>query len=190
MPVNVTGVKELQRDLKKIEPNLNKEFTTQMRNIMQPVRDKARSNIPGNSSMLSGWTKINVTAEQKYRAFPFFDQALIQNKITYSAGKTRANRNGFSNAYYVRNAAAAGRIYEIAGTANPGGSPKSKSINPNAGIHFIESMGGQMNIKGEGNQRGRALYKAWAEDNGKVIPAAIQAINNVINKFNNRPKAA
>jgi len=190
MPVNVSGVKALQRDLKKISPDLNKEFTTQMREVMQPVRDKARSNIPGNGLMLSGWTKVNVTAEQKYRAFPFFDQSLIQNKIVYSSGKTRANRNGFSNAYFVRNGAPAGRIFELAGTANPGGSPKSKSINPNAGIHFIESMGGQTNIKGQGNQRGRGLYKAWAEDNGKVIPAAIAAINSVVTKFNRRPKAA
>jgi hypothetical protein len=189
MPVNVTGVKELQRDLKKIEPDLNKEFTKAMRDIMQPVRDKARSYIPSNSSMLSGWTRINVTAEQKYRAFPFFDQSLIQNKIVYSSGKTKSNRNGFSNAYFVRNAAAAGQIFELAGTVNPGGSPKSKSSNPNAGIHFIQSMGGQANIRGEAKQKGRALYKAWSEDNGKVIPAAIAAINSVINKFNNRPKA-
>jgi hypothetical protein len=190
MPVNVTGVKALQRDLKKIEPDLNKEFTTQMRNIMQPVRDKARSFVPSNGQMLSGWTKINVTAEQKYRAFPFYDQALIQNKIVYSSGKTRANRNGFSNAYYVRNGAAVGGILETAGRVNPNGSPRSKSINPSAGIHFIESMGGQSNLKGEGKQRGRTLYRAWAEDNGKVIPGAIAAINAVVNKFNNRPKVA
>lgn len=190
MPVNVTGVKTLQRDLKKIEPELNKEFTTKMRSIMQPVRDKARGYVPANGNMLSGWTKINVTAEQKYRAFPFYDQGLIQNKIVYSSGKTKANQNGFSNAYFVRNGAAVGGILELAGRVNPNGSPRSRSINPNAGIHFIESMGGQSNLKGEGKQKGRTLYRAWAEDNGKVIPGAIAAVNAVVNKFNSRRKAS
>lgn len=186
MPVNVTGVKALQKDLKDLDPQLNKEFTKQIAAVMIPVRDKARGYMPSNGEMLSGWTRINVTKEQKYRAFPFYDQALAQSGTVYSSGKTKKNEYGFSNAFYVKNKTAAGTIYEMAGRVNPGGSPRSKSINPEAGIHFIASMGGQGNLKGAGKQKGRALYKAWAEDNGKVIPAVITAINTVVAKFNSK----
>jgi hypothetical protein len=186
MPVNVTGVKELQKDLKDLDPQLNKEFIKDMANVMIPVRDKARGYMPSNAQMLSGWTRINVTKEQKYRAFPFYDQALAQNGIVYSSGKTRKNAYGFANAFYVRNNRAAGTIYEMAGRINPNGSPKSDSINPNAGIHFIQSLGGQTNFKGAGKQKGRGLYKAWAEDNGKVVPAVINAINTVVTRFNEK----
>lgn len=190
MPVNVTGVKELQKDLKEIDPALNKEFTKEIAAVMIPVRDKAKGYMPSNAQMLSGWTRINVTKEQKYRAFPFYDQALAVNGIKYSSGKTKKNQYGFANAFYVRNARAAGTIYEMAGRVNPNGSPNSDSINPNAGAQFIASMGGATNFKGAGKQKGRALYKAWAEDNGKVIPAVVTAINTVVDKFNAKRRSA
>ena len=190
MPVNVTGVKELQRDLKELDPALNKEFIKEVAAVMIPVRNKARGYLPSNAQMLSGWTRINVTKEQKYRAFPFYDQALAVNGLKYSSGKSKKNQYGFSNAFYVRNSRAAGTIYEMAGRINPIGSPRSESINPNAGAQFIASMGGATNFKGSGKQRGRALYKAWAEDNGKVIPAVITAINTVVGKFNAKKRSA
>lgn len=184
MPLNVTGVKELQKDLKDLDPALNKEFIKEIASVMIPVRNKAQGYLPSNSQVLSGWTRINVTKEQKYRAFPFYDQALAVNGIKYSSGKTKKNQYGFANAFYVRNARAAGTIYEMAGRVNPNGSPNSDSINPNAGAQFIQSLGGQGNFKGAGKQKGRALYRAWAEDNGKVMPAVITAINTVVTKFN------
>ena len=184
MPLNVTGVKELQKDLKDLDPALNKEFIKEIASVMIPVRNKAQGYLRSNSQVLSGWTRINVTKEQKYRAFPFYDQALAVNGIKYSSGKTKKNQYGFANAFYVRNARAAGTIYEMAGRVNPNGSPNSDSINPNAGAQFIQSLGGQGNFKGAGKQKGRALYRAWAEDNGKVIPAVITAINTVVTKFN------
>jgi hypothetical protein len=188
MPINVTGVKELQKDLKEIDPALNKEFIKEMSNVMIPVRNKARGYLPSNSQMLSGWTRVNVTKEQKYRAFPFYDEALASNGIVYSSGKTKKNAYGFANAFYVRNNRAAGTIYEMAGRINANGSPKSDSINPNAGAHFIESMGGQTNFKGAGKQKGRSLYRAWAEDNGRVVPAVVTAINTVVEKFNKKKR--
>ena len=74
MPVNVTGVKELIKAMDAVDSNLNKEMQAEIKAAMIPVRDKAKGYLPDNSEVLSGWAKINVTAEQKYRAFPFYDQ--------------------------------------------------------------------------------------------------------------------
>ena len=185
MPVNVTGVKELIKAINLVDPELNKQMQKSIREAMIPIRDTARRYLPDDSDVLSGWRKINVTAEQKYRAFPFYNQEVARNGVYFSAGKTRANKNGFSFTHLVANKSASGAIFETAGRKNPGGDPKSESLNPKAGIHFIQSAQNASQLKGDGMQRGRAIYRAWYEDSGKVYPAVIKAIDITATKFNN-----
>jgi hypothetical protein len=185
MPVNVTGVKELIKAINLVDPELNKQMQKSIREAMIPIRDTARRYLPDDSDVLSGWRKINVTAEQKYRAFPFYNQEVARNGVYFSAGKTRANKNGFSFTHFVANKSASGAIFETAGRKNPGGDPKSESLNPRAGIHFIQSAQNASQLKGDGMQRGRAIYRAWYEDSGKVYPAVIKAIDITATKFNN-----
>jgi hypothetical protein len=40
-------------------------------------------------------------------------------------------------------------------------------------------------MKGTGPNRGRAIYRAWNEDQGKVYAAVVTAIETVATKFNN-----
>ena len=47
-------------------------------------------------------------------------------------------------------------------------------------------MGGQ--LVGGGKFKGRLIYRAWAKQNGKVIPAVINSINSAITEFNKRAK--
>jgi hypothetical protein len=84
--------------------------------------------------------------------------------------------------YYVANKSAAGAIYETAGRANPGGSSASKSNNPGAGAHFISRMGPLYGDQRQ--QRGRMIFRAWAEDQGKAQAAVIRAIENTVAAFN------
>jgi hypothetical protein len=58
----------------------------------------------------------------------------------------------------------------------------SNSNNPNAGEQFINSIGGE--LVGIEKQRGRALYRAWAEDQGRVYPLVVKAIERVATRFN------
>lgn len=185
MPVNVTGVKELIKAMDAVDSNLNKEMQDKIKAVMIPVRDKARGYMPSNDEVLSGWQKINVTAEQKYRAFPFYDQDVAKNGVYYSKGQSRRNQSGFSVTNFVANKSASGAIFETAGRKNPKGSSNSKSLNPNAGIHFIESAENLSQLKGQGNQRGRAIYRAWFEESNKVYPAVVKAVDVVATKFNN-----
>jgi len=185
MPVNVTGVKELQKALRDVDPTLNTTMRKYIKAQMIPVRNDARGYLPSNSEVLSGWTKLaGIIGPMKYRAFPQYDESVAKKGIVYREGKNQRNRAGFSSIFYVANTTAPGAIYETAGRKNPFGDPKSQSLNPAAGRQFIGGAGGQANMKGAGKSKGRAIYRAWAEDNGRIVPAVLKAINYTATKFN------
>jgi len=185
MPINVSGVKELQKALREVDPTLNITMRKYIKAQMIPVRNDARGYLPSNSEVLSGWTKLaGIIGPMKYRAFPQYDESVAKKGIVYREGKNQRNRAGFSSIFYVANTTAPGAIYETAGRKNPFGDPKSKSLNPTAGRQFIGAAGGQLNMKGAGKSKGRAIYRAWAEDNGRIVPAVLKAINYTATKFN------
>jgi hypothetical protein len=74
-----------------------------------------------------------------------------------------------------------------------GSKNQSKSNNPNAGAQFIDAMNQYGGIVDANNQtgagrrsrkmKGRAIFRAWAEDGGKTNAAVIKAIENSKVKF-------
>ena len=80
------------------------------------------------------------------------------------------------------------------------GKQYSQSLNPNAGKQFIDALDATGQIVDANNQtgagrrsrkmRGRAIYRAWAEDGGKTNAAVIKAIEKTKIIFNNNFKAA
>jgi hypothetical protein len=82
--------------------------------------------------------------------------------------------------YYIYNASAAGAIYETAGRANVPSKKPYASNNPNAGKHFVSRMGP---LYGE-KERGRMIYRAGYESQGKIQDAVVKAISTNINAFN------
>jgi hypothetical protein len=191
MPVNVTGVKQLQKAMNKVDPDLNRKMKTNIKSAMIPIRNTARGYLPGNDKVLSGWnkplanlTEFGIQGYLTYRAFPKYDESTAKKGIIYREGQNKANKSGFRATFYVANTSAAGAIYETAGRKNPSGSDPSKSLNPRASKQFINSVGGSTNMKGFDKQRGRVIYRAWAEDQGKVISKVVKAIESVAIKFN------
>jgi hypothetical protein len=87
----------------------------------------------------------------------------------------------------VVNATAAGAIFETAGRKsgskgqpwdrNSSSHNYSHSINPNAGAWFINQVGNKGTMTGEGARRGRLIYRAFAEDQGKIQVHILAAIN-------------
>ena len=123
MPIDITGIDGTLRAMKKFDEDLYKQMNKQIKAVMIPIRDKARSYAPGNSQMLSGWTKAGSSSETiNYRAFPKYDQSETKKGIVYRPGK---NSKGFGGgqaftrrwqvAYFVANNSAGGAIYETAG---------------------------------------------------------------------------
>ena len=184
MPVNVTGVKQLQKAMRDVDKDLNKEMSKNIKQAMLIVRDRARGYLPAQNDVLSGWGKGTgslETVKDPNRLFPPYDYAYAKSKVAYSAGQNKANNRGFKAAFYVYNNSRSGAIFETAGRINrPRG---NKSLNPDAPAQFNAAAEMLSSMKGQGKQRGRVIYRAWDETKNKVIPAVVEAIDTVAIKF-------
>ena len=192
MPIELKGLGNTQKAMREFTPDLYKKMNKEISDVMLPVRNEARGYVP--FKVLSGWTNQRGIWAETGRGF---DAVAIKKGIVYRRGRTRANQSGFQSSYRIVNTTAAGAIYETAGRKNPAGQPwvgakgkggrdYSHSDNPRAGLRFINSMGGQ--LVGSEKTKGRLIYRAWAKQNGKVIPSVINSINNAISEFNKRAK--
>ena len=200
MPVVLEGYTELIKKLNYFDTDLKKEMQKEIKAAMLPIRDKARGYAPSPyPSFLYNWadkgivrTQPQFNTEGKVRKFPLYNSAEVIAGIKYKAGANKKTRYGFSALYSVVNTSAAGAIYETAGRKSgyrgqpwvgPKGQGKdvSRSRNPKAGAIFINSMGP---MYGRDKQRGRLIFRAWDENQGKAQDAVIKAINNAADKFN------
>lgn len=211
MPTEVENALELRIALKKFMPDLAKETQDEMANALRPVVVRARGFIPADARLLSGWVKDTASIESiNYRPFPTFSSNEAKRGLGYRVTPSRPNKSGFVSLARIQQTNAAGAIYETAGRLNPNGRPQgpmvlnykngvygtqrssgkqySKSLNPNAGKQFVDSLNSTgplvnarpMGMKGRPSrkQTGRAMYRAWAEDNGVANAAVIKAIEN------------
>jgi hypothetical protein len=199
MPVNVTGVQATLKDMRNLDRNLANQMNKQIKNAMMPILEKAQAYAPANSQMLSGWTKADAFGPQsrKYRAFPKYDQAEVVKGIIYRQGANNSGevagakfRRRFQVTHYIANTSAGGAIYETSGRL-PASRKPSRSLNPNARTQFLEPLGPIYGTQGTrdprfGNtdQRGRLIYRAWDEDNGRAARAVNLAIDVAVAQFN------
>ena len=173
--------------MRKFDKDLTKQMNIEIKAAMITIRDKARGDVPqGFPTYLDGWEKRGKVQSQavfntsgRVRKFPLFDTAEVKAGIVYRQGKSIQNRQGYRAQYYVRNNSAAGAIYETAGRVQPG--QQGKSNNPQAGQLFIGAMG---SLYGKNEQRGRLIFKAWEQDQGKATLAVATAIDKAVKIFN------
>lgn len=201
MPVELDNAIELRKALKEYTPDLAKQTQKEIAGHLRKVVHRARGFVPAQSP-LSGWA--NSVGEWEYRAF---DADVIRKGINYSATPSKPNRRGFRSLATIFNKSAAGAIYETAGRKNPQGLPPAqrvkkfrggqfitewqmdktvnKSANPNAGKQFINALpplvdSQQSNSAGRRTRKtkGRLMFRAWAEDQGRTTAAVVKAIQN------------
>jgi hypothetical protein len=211
MPTEVENAVQVRLALKRFAPDLSKQAQTEMANALRPVVARARGFIPADAQLLSGWVKGTASADTiNYRAFPTFSSSDAKRGLGYRVTPSKPNKSGYVSLARIQQANAGGAIYETAGRKNRDGRTQgtgkdnSKSLNPNAGKQFLDSLNGigpLVNAKPKGmvgspsrKQTGRAMYRAWAEDNGIANAAVLKAIDNSINNFvkatTYQPKAA
>jgi hypothetical protein len=205
MPVELQGGVALRKALKNYAPDLAKETQKEIAGHLRKVVNRAKGFVP-SSSPLSGWA--NPVGEWEYRAF---NSQAIKKGLGYSTTAGKPNRRGFRSLARIFNASAAGAIYETAGRKSPQGQPPAKKVlayrngeystqwesgktinrsaNPNAGNQFINALpplfdSQQSNSAGRRTRKtkGRLMFRAWAEDQGKTTAAVVKAIESANNK--------
>ena len=167
MPVEVTGALELRKALKEYAPFLAKESQKELAGVLKPMVVKARGFLPSNEEAPSGWLKRD-NAQGRW-ANRYYDQTVARKGITFSAAPSKANRKGFRSLAAIYNKSAGGAIYETAG--------RKSGITGN----FTPHLNGQ--LKGR-NQKmtGRAIFRAWSEDQGRTNAAVIRSIEKTNEK--------
>ena len=168
MPTELKGANELRKALKKFSPDLDKATRDEMVGFLKPLVKKARGFMPSNSSMPSGFVKHEV----KTATFPMYDASEARRGVGYKLTPTKPNAQGWSSTVSIHSKRAAAVIYDWAGR-------KSSS-------KFVSVMPGS--FTGSGKMSGRALFKAYKEDEGKAKAGVIKALEKAAAKFNESGK--
>jgi hypothetical protein len=205
MPVELDNAVALRKALKQYTPDLAKETQKEIAGHLRKVVNRARGFVPSDSP-LSGWA--NPAGEWEYRAF---NAGIIKKGLGFSTTPTKPNKRGFRSLATIFNKSAAGAIYETAGRKNASGLPPAqrvkkyrggqfitewqggrdvnKSANPNAGRQFINALpplvdSQQSSSAGRRTHKtkGRLMFRAWAEDQGRTTAAVVAAIQSANNK--------
>ena len=201
------ALREFEPDLAK---KTTKEMAAVLKPITNKARGFMPSNGSMLSGWTSASSSAETT---NYRHFPKYDQTEAKRGVKYSTSPSKPNKSGFVSLARIINSSAGGAIYETAGRKNANGQPSqastrgiysdyidtsnkvNKSLNPNAGKQFIDranSLGSLINARprqqgqaGRATRKmtGRVIFRAFAEDQGKITAAIVKAINNSAIEF-------
>jgi len=188
MPVAVKGVVELRKALRKFDPDLYKSLNREVTPVMKDLTNKSKSRVPNtflSGAMDDGRERVSRTS--RARAFPTYNATVIRKGLTYSIGKQKRNKSGWSSLFTLLNKSAIGSIVETAGRKHPYGDPQSQSNNPDAGRQFIQELQqsyGSLKQVGKGaKQRGRLIFATVEENQGKAVDAIMIALDKAKKQF-------
>jgi hypothetical protein len=170
MPTEIKGAIALRKALRQFAPELGKETQKEIAGFLKPMVRQARGYMLSNEQIPSGWLVGNQKGKWERAAY---DEKIARRGITYKTTPSRVNRNGFSALASISNKSAAGAIYETAGRKS--------------GItgRFTPRLGGEL-VGDKQKMTGRAMFRAYAEDEGKAKGHIINAIFKAANKLNLR----
>jgi hypothetical protein len=193
MPVEVKGVVEARKILRKLSPGILKEYNAQIAAPLKEIARDAKSMTPDTFSGLSNFNYPGYdrkSAIQGRRPFPSFVPTVVRRGLTYSLAKTRANRSGWVALVSMLNKSAAGAIMETAGRKNPSGSSGSRSRNPHAGKQFIDAMNAQIGTLRQTGQtaktQGRLMGAALVENQGRAQAVVLRVLEQVAKTANDK----
>lgn len=171
MPVAVKGAVALRKSLRQFTPDLAKKLPQEMAVALKPVVKAARGYAPSDSQILSNWKPRSFSEAR----FPTYNAKLVKAGIGYKTTPSKPNRRGFRSLARLFNKTAAGAIYETAGRKN------SDST-------FVRNLENKYSskMKGQAKMEGRALYRAYEEDQGKAQDGVLKAIAKAGQMLNKR----
>ena len=173
MPASVKGGVKLRKALRAFAPDLAKETQKEVAGALKPITKTAKGYLPDDGQVLSGW----LAREGSQARFPTYNARIVKAGVGYKTSPSKPNRRGFRSLARVFNKSAAGAIYETMGRKTP-----SSRFVQNQNSKYGSSM------KGDGKMEGRALFRAYEENNGKARDAVLNAIKSAADKLNARAK--
>jgi len=173
MPASVKGGVALRKSLRAFAPDLAKETQKKIAGALKPITKTAKGYFPDDGEVLSGW----LARENSQARFPSYNARIVKAGVGYKTSPSKPNRRGFRSLARVFNKSAAGAIYETMGRKSP-----SSRFVQNQSSKYGSSM------KGDGKMEGRALFRAYEENNGKAREAVLAAIKGAADKLNARAK--
>jgi hypothetical protein len=173
MPASVKGAVALRKSLRAFAPDLAKETQKEVAGALKPITKTAKGYFPDDGQVLSGW----LARENSQARFPSYNARIVKAGVGYKTSPSKPNRRGFRSLARVFNKSAAGAIYETMGRKTP-----SSRFVQNQSSKYGSSM------KGDGKMEGRALFRAYEENNGKARDAVLKAIKSAADKLNARAK--
>jgi len=171
MPATVKVGVALRKSLRKFSPDLAKALPKEIAAALKPITKSAKGYLPDDGQVLSGWLARD-GAESR---FPSYNARIVKSGIGYKTTPSKPNRRGFRSLARVFNKTAAGAIYETMGRKTP----QSRFVQ-----NQQDKYSSQM--KGRDKMEGRALFRAYEENNGKAREAVLDAIENAAKKLNER----
>jgi hypothetical protein len=173
MPASVKGGIELRKALRNFSPDLAKQLPKDVGAALKPITKTAKGYLPDNGQVLSGW----LARENSEARFPTYDAKIAKAGIGYKTTPSKANRRGFRSLARVFNKSAAGAIYETMGRKTPSSA-------------FVQNQTGKYgsSMKGDAKMQGRALFRAYDENNGKARVAVLAAIKSAADQLNAKAK--
>jgi hypothetical protein len=171
MPVAVKGGLALRKSLRQFTPDLAKQLPKEMAIALKPVVKTARGYMPSDSQVLSNWRP----KDNSQGRFPVYTAKSAKTGIGYKTTPSKPNRRGFRSLARLFNKTAAGAIYETAGRKTPDS-------------RFVQNLNNKYSsvLKGNAKMQGRALFRAYEEDEGKAQDGVLQAIDKAKNMLNKR----
>jgi hypothetical protein len=171
MPATVKGGVALRKSLRKFSPDLAKALPKEIAAALKPITKAAKGYLPDDGQVLSGW----LARDGAEARFPSYNARIVKSGIGYKTTPSKPNRRGFRSLARVFNKSAAGAIYETMGRKTP----QSR---------FVQNQDNKYNsqMKGRDKMEGRALFRAYEENNGKAREAVLDAIENAAKKLNER----
>jgi hypothetical protein len=171
MPATVKGAVALRKSLRKFSPDLAKALPKEVAAALKPITKAAKGYLPDDGQVLSGW----LARDGAEARFPSYNARIVKSGIGYKTTPSKPNRRGFRSLARVFNKTAAGAIYETMGRKTP----QSR---------FVQNQDNKYSsqMKGRDKMEGRALFRAYEENNGKAREAVLDAIQNAAKKLNER----
>jgi hypothetical protein len=171
MPATVKGAVNLRKALREFTPDLSKKLPKEIATALKPITKSAKGYLPDRSEVLSGW----LPRQMSEATFPAFEPRVAKSGIGYKTTPSKPNSRGFRSLARVFNKTAAGAIYETMGRKTR----ESQFVK-----NQMAKSGGQM--RGRNEMEGRALYRAYEENNGKARAAVLKAIQDAARRLNAR----